>query len=71
MAAVMRQANLDARIVGEAAAWYQDNLHHIPEPFRQLEPAVLRRAVGLCRGDWRRCITDGDGTVIVCKHPVW
>lgn len=69
MAAIARTTDLDQRVVEQAAAWYPDN--PVPEPFRGIDPAVVRRAAGLSAGDWRRCLTDGDGTIVVCKHPVW
>jgi hypothetical protein len=59
----------DAVVTPEVLRWYVEN--DVPQAFRGLHPKVLREAQKRAEGDWRRVVTDGDGTLVVYNHPQW
>jgi hypothetical protein len=58
---------LHAVVLTQAAGWYAE----VPAPFRKADPLVLKKARQLSKGNWHRCIVEGDGSIIVCKNVVW
>ena len=69
MPTVREITSLAETIASDLAKWYEDN--SVPCAFRPLSPLVVARAAILCEGDWRRCVTDGDGSLIVYDKPHW
>lgn len=62
-------SSLGPSITVDAARWYSEN--RVPVAFRHLPPKVIRQAYRLAGGDWRRCVTDDDGQIVVYNHPMW
>ena len=69
MAKVRDLTSLSASVIADAAVWYVEN--RVPVAFRSLPPKVLREAYRLADGDWRRCVTDDDGQIVVYNRPMW
>jgi hypothetical protein len=51
------------------AKWYQE--HQIPQAFQDHHPMVLVAVERISGGDWRRCVTDDDGSITVYNYRVW
>lgn len=62
-------SSLSAAVTADAAQWYTEN--RVPVAFRHLPPKVVREAYRLADGDWRRCVTDDDGQIVVYNQPMW
>ncbi len=56
-------------IIDGAVQWYREM--PMPEAFQACHPAVIRRAKRMCGGDWRRCVLDNDGGIVVHKKIMW
>ena len=69
MARVSDTTTLARTVTDRAVKWYADN--GVPKAFRNVDPVILKEVIRLNGGDWRRCITDGDGSVIVCRNVQW
>jgi hypothetical protein len=55
--------------VDELVKWYQDN--DIPEVFRAQHPIVLEAIAEICGNDWRRCVLELDGSVVIYNRQMW
>lgn len=55
---------------GAALAWYLDETR-VPQAFRRCHPLVIATARDMCGGDWRRCVLDADGAIVVHAEPKW
>jgi len=69
MPRIARTTNLVPAVVDSMAEWYAEN--RPPSAFRSVDPLVLKKAARLAGGDWQRCLTDGDGSIVVCRRKVW
>jgi hypothetical protein len=69
MAKVMATTDVAQKIIDDAAAWYAHN--SVPQPFRTIDPRILRTAERLAKHDWQRCTVNEDGSVTVHNNRVW
>lgn len=68
MPEVSKIAHLHTQVVDDAAEWYNPN--RIPEAFRDVHPAVAKRAFRLAGNDWRRVVRDGNEQALTILNAV-
>ena len=56
-------------VIDRAAAAYDPD--RVPDAFAAMPAAMLTWAWGASGGNWRRCVTDPDGSLTVLNHPAW
>jgi hypothetical protein len=56
--------------IDQALAWYAND-DRIPSAFESCHPLVIAQARRISGGDWRRCVRDTDGGIIVHAEPKW
>lgn len=57
--------NIDA-----AQAWYDDD-ERVPTAFARCHPLVIAQARRMSGGDWRRCVVESDGGIVVHHDAKW
>lgn len=60
---------LDGATEAAAVAWYADE--RVPPAFARCHPLVVAQARRLSGGDWRRCVLDDAGSIVVHHSPMW
>lgn len=57
------------QVIEKAVTWYRHT--RMPKAFRTAHPRVIEEVERICDGDWRRCVIEQDGSIVVHNRPVW
>lgn len=57
------------QLLSQSVRWYGEL--RVPQAFRGLPGPVLDHLIAVTGGDWRRCVIDEDGVVMIYNGPAW
>lgn len=68
MSTIGDRAHTPDKIIADAARWYEE--HSTPTAFADIDPKVIKAALKIAGGDWKR-LSVKDGDVVIHNGQVW